>query len=151
MRNAELKIVEYLNESQPAMPASRPNGGGRPRSHQPVASIWPLVMGAVAFALGSVLAVQTAITASLQLFVGDLQLPFADVTTLPLSIGGYILTPLVVFAAFVWDRIGQLRGLRDRNFGLKPQYSRALQIMAAIAMVLAVWHVLNISYAVAGS
>jgi hypothetical protein len=126
-------------------------GGVRYQRRQPVASVWPLVMGTVAFVLGSALAVWTALSAAPQTFVGDVQLPFANVSTFALSLGGYLLTPFVVFVAFIWDRVGQRQGLQDRNFGLKPQYSRALQIMAAVAMVLAVWHVLNIAYAWAGA
>lgn len=125
--------------------------GVPPQRHQPVASVWPLVLGTVAFTLGSVLGVWTALTAAPQAFIGEVRLPFAEVSTLPLSVGGYLLTPFVVFVALVWDRIGQRLGLRDRNFGLKPKYTRALQVMAILAMVLAVWHVLNISYAVAGA
>ncbi len=123
----------------------------RPSAAPAVASRWPVIMGATAFGLSLVLAVWTATTARMQPFVGSIDLPFADVSTLPLSVGGYLLTPIVVFSALIWDRLAQRLGLRDRNFGLKPRYTVALQWLAAGGMVVAVWHVLNIAYGLSGA
>lgn len=125
--------------------------GRRPSAAPAVASKWPLAMGSTAFGLSLILAVWTATTASPQPFVGDVELAFADVATLPLSIGGYLLAPLVVFGALIWDRLSQRLGLRDRNFGLKPKYTTALQWLAAAGMLVAVWHVLNIAYGLSGA
>ncbi|WP_284301800.1 hypothetical protein [Homoserinibacter gongjuensis] len=105
----------------------------------------------MAISLSLVLAVWTATTASAQPFVGGLSLPFADISTLGLSVGGYVLTPVVVFGALVWDRLAQRLGLRDRNFGLKPQYTVTLQWLAGAGMLLAAWHVLNIAYGLSGA
>ena len=137
------------------MTAARAVSGPAPRTTRaqryPVASIWPLVMGLIALGAGLALAVWTASTATPQPFVGDATLPFAAVSTLPLSVGGYVLTPLVVFAALIWDRLAQRLGLRDRNFALKPKYTRLLQVAAVVAMVPGIWHVLNIAYGLSGS
>lgn len=90
----------------------------------------------------------TASTSQLVPFWGGLRLPFADTATLALSVGGYVLTPAFIFAALLWDRISQRLGLRDRNFGLKPRYAQILQVLAALGLGLALWHVANIAYAV---
>jgi hypothetical protein len=108
-------------------------------------------MGLMAISLSLVLAIWTATTASAQPFVGGLSFPFADISTLGLSVGGYVLTPAVVFGALVWDRLAQRLGLRDRNFGLKPQYTVTLQWLAGAGMLLAAWHVLNIAYGLSGA
>ncbi|MCS0499188.1 hypothetical protein [Protaetiibacter mangrovi] len=108
-------------------------------------------MGGLAFAFGTALALWTALTAEVQPFLGNSTFPFAAVSALPLSIGGYVLTPLVVFAALLWDRLAQRLGLRDRNFALRPAYSRALQWLSAGAMLVGIWHVLNIAYAASGT
>ncbi|WP_166869318.1 hypothetical protein [Salinibacterium sp. ZJ70] len=116
------------------------------RSSQPVASHWPLVMGAAGLASGIALAAWTAATVTEQPFSGEFHLWVADDSTHELSIAGYLLTPFVVIGALIWDRIGQRLGLRDRNFGLKPRYTRALQGMAMCAMVVGAWHIYNIAY-----
>jgi len=105
-------------------------------------------MGISSVSLSLVLAVVTAVSSELVPFVGGLRWPFADTSTLPLSIGGYILTPAIVFAALLWDRVAQRLGLNDRNFGLKPRYSLVLQILSGAGIALALWHVSNIAYAV---
>lgn len=119
-----------------------------PASRYPVASRWPLILGIVSVAASVVLAIITAVSSQLVPFSGGIRLPFADMATLPLSVGGYVLTPAFVFAALLWDRIAQRLGLRDRNFGLKPRYGQILSVLAFVGLALAVWHVSNIAYAV---
>lgn len=126
-----------------------PRIGAPRRGTEPVASRWPLIMGAVGLASGTALAVWTALTVTEQPFSGAFHLWVADDSTHELSIAGYLLTPFVVIGALIWDRIGQRLGLRDRNFGIKPRYTRTLQIMAIGAMVVGAWHIYNIAYLVA--
>jgi hypothetical protein len=142
--------------SSPPMTASpAPSGTVRP-SRRPggrssdLASRKPLVMGVMALCLSVVLAIWTATTAEAQPILGGLELPLAETSTWVLSVGGYFLTPVATIAAVIWDQIAQRRGLRNRNFGLRPIYSTALRHIAIAGFGIAIWHVLNIANALAG-
>lgn len=120
------------------------------RQQQPTASPFPLMLGIVAFIASVGLSIWTVSTAVAQPVIFGLLLPLASDSTWPLSVAGYLLTPLTVSAALGWDRISQQRGLRDRNFALKPRYQRVLRWCAGLSFILAVWHVLNIAAWAAG-
>jgi hypothetical protein len=104
----------------------------------------------LALTLSVVLGIWTLTTANVAPIVGGLQLPLASTSTVALSVGGYVLTPLGTIAAYAWDQTAQRRGLRNRNFGLMPQYTRILRYVAGVGFIVAAWHILNIANAIAG-
>jgi multidrug transporter EmrE-like cation transporter len=130
------------NRASPARPLPA-------RSVQASASVIPLSLGLLSIVVSVALAIWTATTAASIPVFGELRLPAASPATWPLSLGGYVLTPITVIVALGWDRAAQRAGLRDRNFILKPQYSRALRWMTGLAFVISLWHILNLAVAIA--
>ena len=126
-----------------------PTRPSAPRSAQASASFVPLALGILSIAASVGLAIWTATTASVIPVLGELRLPAAQPSTWPLSLGGYVLTPITVIIALGWDRASQRRGLRDRNFVLKPQYSDGLRWLTVAAFVISLWHILNLAVALA--
>jgi len=116
-----------------------------------VASRLPLILGSMSLLLSLVLAVWTLTSVSLSPLFPGVTLPLANPSTVPLSIAGYVLTPITTIAAMAWDRVGQRRGLRNRNFVLRPRYSFILRIEVWVGFALGIWHILNIANAMAGS
>jgi len=113
------------------------------------ASPLPLIVGVVGLLGGVALGIVTAGTVVAQR-VGEIELPFAQLSTWPMSLVGYALTYLAVFGAFAWDRLAQRRGrLRDRNFWDKPGYAKALGGLCWAAAIVGLWHIWNCAYAVA--
>lgn len=122
----------------------------RSSEQREVASRIPLLFGTFAAALSMMLALVTATTVRSSPFIGDVHFLFADVATLPLSVAGYFLTPFGTIAALAWDQWSQRRGLRNRNFALKPRYATALRGVAVVGFLLGIWHILNIANAISG-
>ncbi len=116
---------------------------------QASASFVPLVLGILSIVASVGLGIWSATTASVIPVLGELRLPAALPSTWPLSLGGYILTPITVIIALGWDRAAQRGGLRDRNFILKPLYSDALRWLTVAAFVISLWHILNLAVALA--
>jgi len=107
-------------------------------------------MGALSLALSAVLVV-VAVAVGTTASVLGLSLPMVPDTKWLLSFAGYLLTPTLVTVALGWDRIAQRRGVRDRNFVLKPQYGTWLRILVVAGFVLSLWHILNLAYIVAAA
>lgn len=127
------------------VPNARP-ASGAPASGRTQASPIPLVVAAAALVVSLALAVTVLVSASAT--VNILGLGFALVTPDAwwLSFIGYVLTPIVVIGCYGWNAIAQRDGLRrNRNFALRPAYSRALAWAAGIGILLGAWHVLNLS------
>tara|TARA_Y100000817_G_scaffold225901_1_gene178792 strand:- start:88 stop:480 length:393 start_codon:yes stop_codon:yes gene_type:complete len=108
-----------------------------------VASAVPLQLGLLSLILSVILAVWTFSTTATQP-------PFAELGTWPLSVAGYVLTPVLTIGALTWDRVAQRRGLRDRNFALRPAYATGLRYIVGFSFLPAVWHIANIANLFAG-
>ena len=120
-----------------------------PRAVQSSASLIPLALGILSIVVSVGLAVWTATTASVIPVLGEVKFPAASPSTWPLSLGGYVLTPITVIIALGWDRAAQRGGLRDRNFILKPTYSDTLRWLTGAAFLISLWHILNLAVALA--
>jgi hypothetical protein len=58
---------------------------------------------------------------------------------------GYVLTPFLVFMCVAWDAAAQRAGRRSPWFDIRPGYSRALRVIAVIALAVSVPHILEMS------
>jgi purine-cytosine permease-like protein len=58
---------------------------------------------------------------------------------------GYLLTPFLVFMCVAWDAAAQRAGRRSPWFDIRPGYSRALRVIAVIALAVSVPHILEMS------
>lgn len=125
-------------------PVSRPRPAGRSRSS---ANPLPLIVAVAALVLSLVIAVVLAVTsASAPIAFLTLTLKLVTPGWWWLSLIGYVLTPVAVIACYGWDSVGQRNGLREnRDFVLRPSWSRALLWCAGISIVVGAWHVLNLS------
>lgn len=61
---------------------------------------------------------------------------------------GYLLTPMFVIVMLGWNRVSFQRGLQDKNFVARPQYATWLQWMIGAAMLIAIWHIVNLAYTI---
>lgn len=110
------------------------------------ASPLPLVAGAVALAASVMIAIVAEVWASTpaKLVVPGIPLVRGDFWWL--SFLGYLLTPIIVIGCYGWDVLSQRNGLRaNRDFVLNPRWTRWLLVIVAAAIVVGVWHVLNLS------
>lgn len=116
-------------------------------AHGPtVASAVPLIIAWSAVLVSLVIAVVVLMTSSAAVVILGVPLPLVTPDAWVLSFAGYVLTPVVVIACYGWNAIAQRNGLRaNRNFALRPGYSRALAWAAGVGIVLGAWHVLNLS------
>ena len=57
---------------------------------------------------------------------------------------GYLLTPLVVFACVAWDSISQRTKSRDVWFSASPKKSLLVRVLAGIALIPAVLHIIQL-------
>ncbi|MFE1665517.1 hypothetical protein [Microbacterium sp. P02] len=128
-------------------PSSAASAVARPAADAPPrASVLPLVVGGAAVVASIVLAIIVATSASATVVMLGLPLPLVAADHWSLSLLGYLLTPVAVIACYGWDAVGQRRGrARNRNFVLRPGYSRALTGAAGLGVLLGAWHVLNLS------
>jgi hypothetical protein len=110
-----------------------------------------MIVGAAAVALSLVLAVVGLVSSTPTVLIAQprFSLPLDTTSLWWASLLGYLLTPIVVIGARGWDTVSQRRGLQNRNFALKPGYSRVLQVLLVVGCVLALWQLLNLSLAVA--
>lgn len=99
-------------------------GSGSPRS----ASVWPLVIGAVAFIASALIA----------FFLQQLGAQWW-------SLVGYGLTPLLAVLATGWDAVWQLSGQKDPWFVIRPRLSQMLRVLAGLSIALGVVHIWRIS------
>ena len=126
------------------------------RNRAPVArrtaSPLPLVLGAAALVVSLVLAIVAASAAAAPVRVLGVPLPLVRGGDVWLSVAGYVLTPLLVVGATGWNLSSQRSSaVRDaRHFVPRPGYTTTLYGIAAAALVLGAWHVLNISVPVSG-
>lgn len=129
----------------------RPPRNPSARGLRDAASPVPLVVGAGAVAVSLVLAIIGLANSVPTVLIPQprIALPLDDTNLWWVSVIGYILTPIVVILARGWDTVSQRHGLQNRNFVLKPQYSKLLGILLVVGCVLAVWQLLNVSLAVA--
>ncbi|MFT4229597.1 MAG: hypothetical protein QM602_04835, partial [Microbacterium sp.] len=111
------------------------------------ASPLPLLVAGGALGVSVVLALLVALTpASVPIAFLGVPLPLVTAGWWWVSLLGYLLTPVVVLGCYGWDAVGQRNGLRaDRNFVLRPSWSRALQWLTGISIAVGAWHVLNLS------
>jgi hypothetical protein len=114
------------------------------------ASPAPLITGALSVVLSAALVV-VSIAAGTPANVLGLSLPMVPSASWSLSFAGYVLTPMLVTIALGWDRIAQRRGVRDRNFVLRPQYGTWLRILLVAGFAVSLWHILNLAYIVAAA
>ncbi len=56
---------------------------------------------------------------------------------------GYVLTPFLVFMCVAWDAAAQRSGRRSPWFDIRPGYSRALRVLAVGALVVAIFHIVE--------
>ncbi|MFT4220172.1 MAG: hypothetical protein QM611_06610, partial [Microbacterium sp.] len=127
----------------PGLAGARPVPGGV----RAAASPWPLIVAAAAFGLSVLLAVVLAATPASDpvRFLGA-PLPLVVGGFWWVSLAGYLLTPAVVLACYGWNAVAQRKGLgANRNFVLRPGWSRALRWLAGLSIVVGAWHVLNLS------
>lgn len=61
------------------------------------------------------------------------------------SLVGYALTPLFGVIAVGWDAVAQLSGRKNPWFVIRPGFSRAIRIVAAISIAIGVIHIWRIS------
>ncbi len=119
-----------------------------PRSSRAgAASAVPLWLGLGSAIASLVIAVIVAIGFSvpIELFLG-IALPLVQSEYGWLSLIGYLLTPLLVIVCVGWDRIAQRKGVRSNpNFAVDSRYSAVLLWTTWPAIVLGVWHILNLS------
>ncbi|MEV8250648.1 hypothetical protein AB0O87_06965 [Microbacterium sp. NPDC076768] len=119
----------------------------RNRATSSRASATPLIVGLAAVVISIGLAVFVVLFASNPVSVFfDVPMPLVIAEFWWLSMLGYILTPVIVVACYGWDRIAQRKGQRENsNFVDREGYTKILLGAAAFAILLAVWHVLNLS------
>lgn len=110
-----------------------------------------MIVGAAAVALSLILAIFGLVNSTPTVLISQprLSLPLDTTNLWWASLIGYLLTPIAVIGARGWDIVAQRRGLENRNFVLKPGYSKALQALLVACCVLALWQLLNLSVAVA--
>lgn len=59
------------------------------------------------------------------------------------NVAGYLLTPFLVFMCLAWDSAAQRAGRKSPWFDIRPGYSKALRVLAAAALLVAVPHILD--------
>jgi len=64
------------------------------------------------------------------------------------NLAGYVLTPFFVFMCVAWDAAAQRAGRRSPWFDIRPGYSRALRVIAVVALIVAVPHILDMGRSV---
>jgi len=64
------------------------------------------------------------------------------------NVAGYVLTPFLVFMCVAWDAASQRAGRRSPWFDIRPGYSKALRILAVLALAIAVPHILDMGRSV---
>lgn len=64
------------------------------------------------------------------------------------NLAGYVLTPFLVFMCVAWDAAAQRAGRRSPWFDIRPGYSQALRVIALIALLVAVPHILDMGRSV---
>lgn len=64
------------------------------------------------------------------------------------NVVGYVLTPFLVFMCVAWDAAAQRAGRRSPWFDIRPGYSQALRVLAVVALVVAVPHILEMGRSV---
>jgi hypothetical protein len=110
-----------------------------------------MLVGAAAVAVSLILAIIGLATSTPTVLIAQprFSLPLDSTNLWWAGLVGYVLTPIAVIGARGWDTVAQRRGLQNRNFVLKPGYSRVLTVLFAVGCVLALWQLLNVSLAVA--
>lgn len=110
-----------------------------------------MIVGATAVALSLILAMIGLANSTPTVLIAQprFSLPLDTTNLWWASLIGYLLTPIVVIGARGWDIVAQRRGLQNRNFVLKPGYSKVLQALLVACCALAIWQLLNLSLAVA--
>lgn len=103
----------------PAVPQPQPSGKARS------ASVLPLVLAFIAMAASVYLVYLNG--------------------GIWVSIGGYILTPIIVSVCLGWDNLSQRRGLQDVWFSPKPDFSTFLRLFVVISFLIAIPHIHEIS------
>lgn len=58
---------------------------------------------------------------------------------------GWVLTPLVVTLAYVWDSVSQRTRSADPEFSPNSTYPRVLRVVYILGGVVSIWHVLTIA------
>ncbi|GAA2009029.1 hypothetical protein [Microbacterium ulmi] len=110
------------------------------------ASSLPLIVGSAALAVSVAIAVVVAIAASGPVAVLGIPVPLVRSDAFWLSLVGYLLTPFVVVACYGWDVLAQRDGLRaNRNFVVRPAWTRRLLWLAGAGILVGLWHILNLS------
>jgi hypothetical protein len=119
----------------------------RPASPAAAASPVPVGAGIAALAASLVIAIVViaGFSAPVELFLG-VPFPLVLAEYWWLSFVGYLLTPLIVIACYGWDVIAQRSGLRrNANFTIRTRYTSILRWALWPAVVVGVWHILNLS------
>ena len=126
-------------------PSARP-ASTAPARGATTATPLPLIIAAIAAVVSLAIAVVVLLTASATVNILGIGVPLVTADAWWLSFIGYVLTPVVVIGCYGWNAIAQRDGLRrNRNFVLRPGYSRALAWVAGLGILLGAWHVLNLS------
>lgn len=126
-------------------PSARP-ASVAPAPRTTTATPLPLIIAGVAVFVSLLIAVVVLVASSAAVNILGIGVPLVTADAWWLSFIGYLLTPVVVIGCYGWNAIGQRDGLRrNRNFVLRPGYSRALAWAAGAGIALGAWHVLNLS------
>ena len=115
------------------------------------ASAVPLIVGASAVGVSLILAIIGLANSTPTVLIDRprFSLPLESANLWWAGVVGYLLTPIVVIGARGWDTVAQRRGLQNRNFVLKPGYSKVLGALLVAGCILALWQLLNVSLTVA--
>jgi len=104
------------------------------------------MVGGVATAASIAIALLVATGFSAPIALMGMTLPLVRSEYAWLSILGWVLTPVVVIAAYGWDVISQRNGLRrNRNIVLRRRWTLALLFLCGAGILIGAWHILNIS------
>ncbi|MDN3495195.1 hypothetical protein QL996_04590 [Planococcus sp. APC 4015] len=107
--------------------------------------VW-LITGILALVASVVIAVIVAVAFSAPIALIGIAVPLATAGSFWMSLIGYLLTPIVVMVLYGLDNVSQRNGLRaNRNFDIRPEWTRVLLWLAVASMIVGVWHALNMS------
>ncbi len=110
-----------------------------------------MALGIVSVILSGVLiAIELLVSRAQEVWPG-LQLPLVAPGEWLLPAVGYILTPMFVIVAQGWDRTAVRSGLLNKNFVVRSAYSSTLKYLLIPAMLMGLWHVINLAFLIGSS
>ena len=113
-----------------------------------IQSALPVIGAGLAILVSLSLVVLSLIAARQEQIFDWLLLPIIPPELWYVPLIGYLLTPMFVIVMLGWNRVSFQRGLQDKNFVARPQYATWLQWMTGAAMLIAIWHIVNLAYTI---